>query len=74
MGGGPPTGVSVVATGGILAIIAVEFALHRMTEQTHWYWSHTVTGIVVGLLLALGLPWAVEQAYRDHEETGRDGD
>ncbi|MEV4518410.1 hypothetical protein AB0K00_56815 [Dactylosporangium sp. NPDC049525] len=73
--GRPPTGVSVVTIGGIVAIIAVEFALHQMTEQTHWQWSHTVTGVVVGLLLALGLRWAVEQAYREHdEETGRDGD
>jgi uncharacterized membrane protein len=72
--GRPPTGVSVVTIGGIVAIIAVEFALHQMTEQIHWHWSHTVTGVVVGLLLALGLPWAVEQAYRDHEETGRHGD
>jgi len=72
--GRPPTSVSVVTIGGIVAIITVEFALHQLTGQFHWHWSHTVTGVVVGLLLALGLPWAVEQAYRDHEERGRDGD
>ncbi|GAB3842410.1 hypothetical protein ACFPIJ_42825 [Dactylosporangium cerinum] len=72
--GRPPTNVSVVTIGGIAAIIAVEFALHQVAQQTHWPWSHTITGVLVGLLLALGLPWAVEQAYRDHEEARRDGD
>jgi hypothetical protein len=69
----PPAGVGAVTTGGLVAIVAVEFALHRVTDRIHSHWSHTIAGIVVGLLLALGMPWIIEQAYRQHEETGRDG-
>jgi hypothetical protein len=72
--GRPPASVSVVAVGGIAAIVAVEFALHQVTEQLHSHWSHTIAGVVAGLLVALGMPWAVEQAYRQHEETRHDGD
>jgi hypothetical protein len=72
--GRPPAGVSAVTFGGMVAIIAVEFALHQVTEQVHSHWSHTIAGVVVGLMLALGMPWIVEQAYRQHEEMGRDGD
>ncbi len=72
--GRPPIGVSVVTTGGIVAIAAVEFALQQLTDRIHSHWSHTITGVVVGLLLALGMPWIIEQAYRQHEEMGRDGD
>ncbi|MEV6930284.1 hypothetical protein AB0M46_38180 [Dactylosporangium sp. NPDC051485] len=72
--GRPPAGVSVVTVGGIVAIIAVEFSLHRVTDQIHSHWSHTIVGVIVGPLLALGMPWAIEQAYRQHGEMGRNGD
>lgn len=72
--GRPPVGVSVAAIGGMFAIIAVEFALHRVTAQIHSHWSHTIVGVVVGPLLALGMPWVIEQAYRQHGEMGRNGD
>lgn len=72
--GRPPAGVSMVTYGGLAAIIAVEFALHRMTDRIHTHWSHTVAGVVIGLLLALGMPWLIEQAYRHHEESRGDGD
>ncbi len=62
--GRPPAGVSVVSVGGIVAIAAVEFALHQLTERIHSHWSHTITGVVVGPLLALGMPWLIDQAYR----------
>ena len=72
--GRPPTSVSIVTIGGIVAIAAVEFTLHQVTNRIHSHWSHTIAGVVVGLLLALGMPWIIEQAYRQHGEMGRDGD
>jgi hypothetical protein len=72
--GRPPAGVSVATIGGMMAIFAVEFALHRVTERIHSHWSHTITGFVVGPLLALGMPWIIKQAYRQHGVVGRDGD
>ncbi len=72
--GRPPAGVSVATMGGMVAIIAVEFALRQLTDQTHSHWTHTITGVVVGPLLALGMPWLIEQAYRQHGEMRRDGD
>ncbi|WP_433618574.1 hypothetical protein ACQP2P_21555 [Dactylosporangium sp. CA-139114] len=71
--GRPPTGVSVVTAGAVVAIGAVEFALHQLTDRIHSHWSHTITGVVVGPLLALGMPWIIEQAYRQHGEMRRDG-
>jgi hypothetical protein len=72
--GRPPAGVFVVTVGGMIAILAVEFALHRVNDRVHPHWSHTIFGVVVGLLVALGMPWAIEQAYRQHGERGSDGD
>ena len=74
MRGRPPASVSAVTFGGMVAIVSVEFALHQLTRQLHSHWSHTIVGVVVGLLLALGMPWIIEQAYRHHAEMGRDGD
>jgi hypothetical protein len=70
----PPASVSVVTFGGLVAIIAVEFALHQVTDHIHAHWSHTIAGAVIGPLIALGMPWLTEQAYRQHEREGRDGD
>jgi hypothetical protein len=72
--GRPPARVSMVTIGAVVAIGAVEFALHQLTDQIHSHWSHTIAGVVVGLLFALGMPWIIEQAYRHHGEMGRDGD
>ncbi len=72
--GRPPAGISAVTFGGLVAIGVVEYALHQVTDQVHSRWSHTITGVVVGPLLALGLPWIIEQAYRQHGEVERDGD
>ncbi len=72
--GRPPTAVSLVTIGGMVAIIAVDFAVHKATDRIHSHWSHTIAGVVVGPLIALSMPWIIEQAYRQHEEMGRDGD
>jgi hypothetical protein len=72
--GRPPASVSVVTFGGMVAILCVQFALHQVTDQHYARWSHTIVGVVVGLLLALGMPWIIEQAYRHHDEMRRDGD
>src|SRR5436309_4822126 len=44
--GQAPAGVAVVTIGAILAIIAVESALRKLTEQIYPHWSHTIAGVV----------------------------
>ena len=72
--GRPPAGVSAVTIGGMVAIATVQFAVHQVTHQVHSHWSHTISGVVIGPLFALGMPWIIEQAYRQYPETRADGD
>jgi hypothetical protein len=69
--GRPPASVSAVSIGGLVAIAAVEFALHSLSHRFDLPWNHTISGLFVGLMLAFVLPWVIDLAFRQHEEHQR---